>query len=174
MAVGSANHFNKNPDNVARILEALPEGTLIDTAEKYGEGKTEGILGQAIRQTELEWGKDVFCSTKYAPDVMRRSAGDVVKACQGSIQQLGCSQIDLYQAHFASSMLEHIVPILPKIQLRRTRYTNIKQNRKITVSAQKREDHRSPKITDHAEDHRSHITNKNPPSKTTKKRTIFI
>ncbi len=69
--------------------------TLVDTAEAYGEGHSEKVVGDAIRRV----GRDrVVIATKVGgwhlhPD-------DVRKACAGSLKRLGVREIDLYQVHW--------------------------------------------------------------------------
>lgn len=71
---------------------------LFDTAEIYGPGRSEELLGRFIRET----GSDVQVATKFAALPWKLSRSDVVSACKGSIDRLGMKQIDLYQIHFPS------------------------------------------------------------------------
>jgi len=70
---------------------------LVDTAEVYGSGHSEEVVGQAIRDVGRE---NVFLATKVAGDHCR--AADVEKACRGSLRRLGVREIDLYQVHWPS------------------------------------------------------------------------
>ncbi len=68
---------------------------LVDTAEAYGEGHSEDVVGRAIRAV----GRDnVFVGTKVAGEHLRPR--DVERACRGSLKRLGVRQIDLYQVHW--------------------------------------------------------------------------
>ncbi len=64
----------------------------IDTAEVYGMGLSEEIVGEAIR------GYDVIVATKVAG--YRTSPSDVEKAAMRSRSRLGVDAIDLYQVHW--------------------------------------------------------------------------
>lgn len=68
---------------------------LVDTAEAYGEGHSEQVVGKAVRSV----GRDnVFVATKVAGEHLR--APDVERACRGSLKRLGLREIDLYQVHW--------------------------------------------------------------------------
>lgn len=69
---------------------------LFDTAELYGPGRSEELLGKFIRET----GADVQVATKFAAFPWKLSRSDVVSACKGSLERLGMKTIDLYQIHF--------------------------------------------------------------------------
>jgi diketogulonate reductase-like aldo/keto reductase len=80
-------------------IEALRRGielgmSLIDTAEMYGYGKGERLVGEAIRDRR----NDVFVATKVSPDHFHYD--DVLKSCEASLQRLSVKSIDLYQLHW--------------------------------------------------------------------------
>ena len=92
-----------NAREEARVLEiqAIRRGlelgmTLIDTAEMYGGGNAEKLVGEAIRGAE----EDAFIATKVSPEHFGYDA--VLKSCEASIRRLGVKQIDLYQLHWPS------------------------------------------------------------------------
>lgn len=68
--------------------------TLFDTAESYGLGKSERILGELARQSS----RSLVIATKFAP--FRLSAGALQSALHASLQRLGMERVDLYQIHF--------------------------------------------------------------------------
>lgn len=69
--------------------------TLIDTAEMYGEGKAEEVIGEAIRNYDR---RNVFIVTKVYPhNATRRGA---VEACARSLRRLQTDYIDLYLLHW--------------------------------------------------------------------------
>jgi len=71
---------------------------LIDTAETYGEGRSEAIVGRAIRARRDE----VLLATKVGFADMGPGAlayGKVVAACEASLRRLGVDRIDLYFLH---------------------------------------------------------------------------
>jgi diketogulonate reductase-like aldo/keto reductase len=94
--------------NERRALEiqALRKGielgmTLIDTAEMYGYGNAEKLVGQAIQGMRDE----IFIVTKVSPQHFGYE--DVLSSCEGSIRRLGVEHVDLYLLHWPS----HQVPI---------------------------------------------------------------
>ena len=66
----------------------------IDTAEVYGHGRSESLVGDTIR----EYRDEVFLATKVAPENF--AYDDVIKSCETSIQRLGVKFVDLYQLHW--------------------------------------------------------------------------
>ncbi len=68
--------------------------SLFDTAEVYGLGTSERILGEMLRQS----GKPALVATKYAP--FRPTTGSLRRALDGSLHRLGLERVDLYQIHF--------------------------------------------------------------------------
>ena len=73
--------------------------TFFDTAEIYGRGRSEEILGEALRGHREE----VFIATKVFPHHLTR--GGVVRAAQRSLRRLGTDTIDLYQVHFPNPLI---------------------------------------------------------------------
>src|SRR5438034_502856 len=85
------------------VIEAI-QGALeagmnwIDTAEVYGSGRSEQLIGQAVAGRR----DDVLIFTKVAP----RPAGsgfrgeDVKRAIRGSLERLQTDHLDLYQLHW--------------------------------------------------------------------------
>jgi aryl-alcohol dehydrogenase-like predicted oxidoreductase len=68
---------------------------LVDTSEAYGQGHSEEVVGQAIRELGRE---DLVIATKVAGAHLR--AEYVARACEGSLRRLGISEIDVYQIHW--------------------------------------------------------------------------
>jgi diketogulonate reductase-like aldo/keto reductase len=66
----------------------------IDTAEMYGAGHSEELIGEAIKGIRDK----VFIATKVLPTNFRYE--DVIKACERSLRRLKTSYIDLYQLHW--------------------------------------------------------------------------
>ena len=80
---------------VAALRLGLDLGvTLIDTAEMYGEGGAEEVVGEAIRGRRDE----VFVVTKFYPHHASRKA--LARACEGSLARLGVERIDCYLYHW--------------------------------------------------------------------------
>jgi diketogulonate reductase-like aldo/keto reductase len=83
---------------VAALKAALDLGVrLIDTAEMYGEGEAEAIVGEAMAGRR----KDVFVVSKVYPH--NASKAGVVAACERSLKRLGVERIDLYLLHWRGS-----------------------------------------------------------------------
>jgi aryl-alcohol dehydrogenase-like predicted oxidoreductase len=81
---------------VARALELGVN--LIDTAEVYGRGASERIVGEAIAKARDR----VFLATKLLP--MFPTASFVEKHGRGSAKRLGVDAIDLYQVHWPNPL----------------------------------------------------------------------
>lgn len=80
-----------------------------DTAEIYGMGRSEELLGRLLKQHR---GEEIFVATKVAP------FHDFERACENSRRRLGVDAIDLYQIHFPS--VRYTVPRMMK-QMERLR-----------------------------------------------------
>ncbi|HEY4257594.1 MAG TPA: aldo/keto reductase [Candidatus Udaeobacter sp.] len=92
----------EDPKKRAQEIEALRLGldlgmTLIDTAEMYGEGATEELVGEAIAGRREE----VFLVSKVYPHNATRHGAP--KACERSLRRLGTDHIDLYLLHWRES-----------------------------------------------------------------------
>jgi len=90
---------------VAAVRQAFELGyRLIDTAEMYGEGGAEEVVGQALAEA-LRAGdlrrEDVFIVTKVYPHHASRTGTPA--ACERSLRRLGVDTIDLYLLHWAGS-----------------------------------------------------------------------
>jgi diketogulonate reductase-like aldo/keto reductase len=91
--------MGEDPDERAREVRSLQLGldlgmTLIDTAEMYGEGGAEEVVGEALR------GRRDSCflvSKVYPQNAGRRSA---IEACERSLKRLGTDHLDLYLLHW--------------------------------------------------------------------------
>jgi len=68
--------------------------TLIDTAEMYGEGGAEEVLGEAIRGQR----DGLFLVSKVYP--WNASRRGTIAACERSLKRLGTDRIDLYLLHW--------------------------------------------------------------------------
>jgi aryl-alcohol dehydrogenase-like predicted oxidoreductase len=84
---------------IAAIRAALDAGiSWIDTAEVYGDGVSEGLVGRAVRGRR----EAVTIASKVAPQP--EGSGfrpeQVRAACDGSLARLGVDELDLYQLHW--------------------------------------------------------------------------
>lgn len=71
---------------------------LIDTAEMYGEGETESLVGEAIAGRRA----DAFLVTKVYPHNATRKG--TIAACERSLRRLGTDCIDLYLLHWRGNV----------------------------------------------------------------------
>ena len=84
---------------------SMGEGvTLVDTAEIYGGGASEKIIGEILREGGFE-GTPII-ATKFAPLPYRFSARSLLDAVDKSLGRLGTETIDLYQIHFPNPILK--------------------------------------------------------------------
>jgi aryl-alcohol dehydrogenase-like predicted oxidoreductase len=76
---------------------AMDKGiTFLDTAEVYGLGKSEELLGKFMKETHA----NTQIATKYMPLPWRFRKEDVADAVTASLKRLKMPSIDLYQVHF--------------------------------------------------------------------------
>lgn len=84
-------------DVASAFLSSVRAGVdLFDTAEVYGWGRSEKILGSLVRRSR----RTVTVATKYAPLSGRGGAAAIPRAIAGSLKRLGIPCIDLYQVHW--------------------------------------------------------------------------
>ncbi|MFC8300072.1 aldo/keto reductase [Micromonospora orduensis] len=82
-------------EEIAALSTGLDLGmTMIDTAEMYGDGASEELVGEAITGRR----GDVFLVDKVLPSNASRRG--TVQACRRSLQRLGVDHIDLYLLHW--------------------------------------------------------------------------
>jgi diketogulonate reductase-like aldo/keto reductase len=92
-------HMGEHPalraEEIATLRLGLDLGlNLIDTAEMYGNGRSEELVGEAIAGRR----DDVFLVTKVLPQHATRAG--TVAACAASLRRLGTDRIDLYLLHW--------------------------------------------------------------------------
>ncbi|WP_041706284.1 aldo/keto reductase [Pseudomonas fulva] len=86
---------DRRKGEVAALREGIERGLrLIDTAEMYGEGGAEEVVGEAISGKRDQ----VFLVSKVYPHNASRSG--VAAACERSLRRLGTEHIDLYLLHW--------------------------------------------------------------------------
>ena len=74
---------------------------LVDTAEIYGNGRSERLLGQFLKRTETP----IIVATKFFPWPWRWTKASVTRALRGSLERLGLERVDLYQIHWPSPLV---------------------------------------------------------------------
>jgi aryl-alcohol dehydrogenase-like predicted oxidoreductase len=97
-------HSYSDEDIEAAFRVSLELGVnFVDTAEVYGIGHSERLLGEIIKKT----GQPTLVTTKFFPLPWRFTKKAVVRALKGSLERLGLERVDLYLIHWPSP----IVPI---------------------------------------------------------------
>jgi aryl-alcohol dehydrogenase-like predicted oxidoreductase len=69
---------------------------LVDTAEVYGGGYAERLLGELLREAEAP----VLVATKFMPFPWRISRTSLLRALRSSLRRLGIGRVFLYQIHW--------------------------------------------------------------------------
>jgi diketogulonate reductase-like aldo/keto reductase len=92
-------HTDRYQREVDVLRAALDLGvSLIDTAEMYGEGGAEEVIGEAIQGRRDE----LFLVSKLYPHNASRNG--VIEACERSLSRLNCDRIDLYLLHWPGNV----------------------------------------------------------------------
>ncbi len=108
-------HMGERKGSRAAELAALRLGldlgmNLVDTAEMYGDGGAEGVVGEAIRGRR----DAVFVVSKFYPHHASRLK--LLAACDASLRQLGIDALDLYLLHWRGPVpLEETVATLEEL-----------------------------------------------------------
>jgi len=92
---------SKNDGELKELFDyyaAMPD-PFFDTAEIYGFGRSEQLLGEFERAS----GKKVKLASKFAALPWKTTRGDVVKACEASLKRMGRDSMELYQIHFPNA-----------------------------------------------------------------------
>jgi len=104
--MGMSDFYGGRDENeaIATIRRALDAGvTLFDTADMYGAGRNEELVGRAVRERR----SDVIIATKFGnvrnPDGTFAGVNGkpdyVRQCCDASLKRLGVDVIDLYYQH---------------------------------------------------------------------------
>lgn len=89
------DHRNRRAEEIATLRAGLDLGmTLVDTAEMYGDGASEELVGEAINGRRDE----VFLVSKVLPSNASRNG--TIAACERSLRRLGTDRLDLYLLHW--------------------------------------------------------------------------
>lgn len=97
-------YMGEDPKLLEKEIEALQEGirlgmTLLDTAEMYGEGLSEKLVGEAIKIFPRE---DLFLVSKVYPHNAGRK--NIFTSLKRSLERLGTPYLDLYLLHWRGSV----------------------------------------------------------------------
>ena len=68
----------------------------MDTAEVYGQGRSEQLLGQFVRESQ----QPILVATKFTPFPWRLQRRSLLRALRHILGRLGIEQVDLYQIHW--------------------------------------------------------------------------
>jgi diketogulonate reductase-like aldo/keto reductase len=110
-------------DAIAAIRRGIELGMRhLDTAEMYGSGRVEEILGEAIRPFERD---TLFITSKVLPS--HADFKGTIAACERSLQRLGLEYLDLYLLHWPSEYpLEETMGALEELHKRgKTRFVGV-------------------------------------------------
>ena len=117
-AIGQGTWFlGEHPAQLEQEKEALEAGveagmTLIDTAEMYGSGKAELLIGKTI--AEMERGKLFLVSKVYPHNAGRKN---IFKSCMASLERMGTDYLDLYLLHWRGGIpLEETVTCMEQLK----------------------------------------------------------
>jgi aryl-alcohol dehydrogenase-like predicted oxidoreductase len=81
---------------------SLEEGIrFVDTAEVYGNGRSERMLGQFVKETD----QPVLVATKFFPLPWRLGKGAFPRALKNSLTRLDMDSVDLYQIHLPAPLM---------------------------------------------------------------------
>jgi len=90
---------DRRSDEIAALRLGVDLGmTLIDTAEMYGEGAAETLIGEALGDVRDR----LFLVSKAYPQNASRARLRV--ACEASLRRLGTDRLDLYLLHWRGSV----------------------------------------------------------------------
>jgi diketogulonate reductase-like aldo/keto reductase len=93
-------HLGDDPAYRAEEIKALREGfdlgmTMIDTAEMYGEGRAETLVGEAIKQIPRD---KLYLVSKVYPHNADRSR--IFRSAENSLRRMGTDYMNLYLLHW--------------------------------------------------------------------------
>lgn len=100
-------HIGDRPAARKQEIEVLQCGidlgmTLLDTAEMYGDGRSEILIGEAISDFKRE---DLFLVSKVYP--YNADKKNMRKSCEASLERLGTDYLDLYLLHWRGEVPLH-------------------------------------------------------------------
>lgn len=85
----------KRREEIRALRRGIELGmNIIDTAELYGDGRSETLVGEAIREIR----EKVFLISKVLPSHAHKQG--TIKACENSLKRLGTDYLDLYLLHW--------------------------------------------------------------------------
>ena len=112
-------HLGENHTHRASEIAALRRGVelglnLIDTAEMYGGGRSEALIGEALSGTNRT---SLYLVSKVYPHNAGRP--NIFKSCEASLRRLGTDYLDLYLLHWRGNVpLEETVACMEELVAR--------------------------------------------------------
>ncbi|HPP62371.1 MAG TPA: aldo/keto reductase [Anaerolineales bacterium] len=103
--IGGENHPRPEWDDrsLAALHSALAVGYRhFDTAEAYAKGRSEELIGRALRETYTRR-EEVILTSKVHPKNLSYKA--LIEACENSLRNLGTNYIDLYLIHWPTARM---------------------------------------------------------------------
>jgi len=102
--MGIGGYLDSDIDGDQKCIDTIRFGInlgmmFIDTAENYGKGHSEEVIGHAIKSIR----EKVFIATKVSPEHLAYE--DTIRACEGSLRRLSTDYIDLYQIHWPNPVI---------------------------------------------------------------------
>jgi diketogulonate reductase-like aldo/keto reductase len=93
-------HGARRSEAIAAIRRGIELGmTHLDTAEMYGAGQVERLLGEAIAGVPRA---SIFVASKVLPS--NATYKGTLEACERSLRNLGLAHLDLYMLHWPSNV----------------------------------------------------------------------
>lgn len=115
---------------------SIAEGIgFIDTAETYGNGLSERMLGKFITETD----QPVLIATKYFPYPWRLMNSSIPRALKNSLERIGAENVDLYQVHWPTplmsvdSLMDGMTECVKQELTRTVGVSNFSQSRMLTA-----------------------------------------
>jgi aryl-alcohol dehydrogenase-like predicted oxidoreductase len=137
MSIAGVYGAADDAESIATVRRALGLGiTLIDTADVYGGGHSEELVGRAIRGRRDE----VVLATKFGSGVRERGGNGrpeyVRQSIEGSLRRLNVDHVDLYYLHrvdFSTPIEETIGAMAQLVQEGKVRYLGLSEAAPDTV-----------------------------------------
>lgn len=125
--MGIGGYFTPDLKKESFYVSILKDGiaagmNFIDTAESYGQGHSEELVGRAISGRR----KGVFVATKVSPEHL--SMGSLIGAAEASLRRLNTDYIDLYQIHWPNPAIpieETYAAMRQLVESGKVRYTGV-------------------------------------------------
>ena len=94
----------RRSEEIAALRAGIAAGaTLIDTAEMYGDGCSESLVGEAIRELPDGMARDnLFLVSKVLPSNAGRDR--IFASCEATLRRLGVDCLDLYLLHWRGAV----------------------------------------------------------------------